>query len=88
MRTCCWQPRFAAELKRIEPDARYADEIIEGVDWILARNPTWGTNIPNTQIWHIVSRDIPKKRNLLIYYTFTDDTVYLLSVLETDIHLM
>ena len=85
MRTCVWEDRFSTELKRIEADAKRADDLICGIDWVLARDPKSGINIPNTQVWHIVSRDIPKSRHLVIFYTFSDEKVFFLSVTQSPI---
>jgi hypothetical protein len=85
MRTCCWEKRFEAELKRIEPNSKRADNLICGIDWVLARDPEQGINVDASPVWYIVSRDIPKARNLVIYYTFSAETVYFLSVTESPI---
>lgn len=86
MRTCVWEERFSAELKKIEPDPKRADDLIAGIDWVLAREPHSGVGIASTQVWYIVSRDIPKKRHLVIYYTFSNEKVFFLSIVQSPIN--
>lgn len=85
MRTCCWEHRFEEELKQIEPNSKRADDLISGIDWVLARNPEEGNNINGSVVWQIVSRDIPKRRHLVIFYTFNDENVFFLSVIQSPI---
>jgi hypothetical protein len=85
VRTCVWEHRFSAELKRIEPDPKRADDLVAGIDWVLARDPKAGVSVPGTQVWYIVSRDIKKNRHLLIYFTFTDQEVFFLSAIQSPI---
>jgi hypothetical protein len=86
MRTCCWEARFTTELKRLEPNEKRADDLIFGIDWVLARDPKSGVSIPSTQVWYIAARDIPKKRHLVIFYTFSAEKVFFLSVVQTPIN--
>jgi len=80
MKSCVWQPRFEKELSEIEADPKKADELISGIEWVLSRKPKAGLNIIGTSVWYIISRDIPKRRYLVVYYTFTGEKVFLLSV--------
>ena len=86
MRECVWQHRFTAELKKIEPDQRRADDLVSGIDWALAREPQCGVSLGQTAVWYIVSRDIPKHRHLVIFYAFNEQTVFFLSVIATSIN--
>ena len=85
MRECVWENRFSAELKKIEPDQKRADDLIAGIDWVLARNPQCGVAMDGAEVWYIVSRDIPKHHHLVIFYTFNVQTVFFLSVISTSI---
>jgi plasmid stabilization system protein ParE len=82
LRTVVCEHKFEAELKKIEPSARRADELIEGAIWVLARNPKCGRNVPGTSVWCVFSRDVPKGRELGIFYTFNASHVILLSVVN------
>jgi hypothetical protein len=83
MRVCVWEDGFEASLRAIEPNQRLADEIVSGVDWVLSRDPTFGVKLPNSEIWSIVSRDIPTQRHFVFFYAFTAEQVFLLSVIQS-----
>jgi hypothetical protein len=83
MRTCVWEPGFEAELRRIEPNPELADEIMSGVEWVLAREPKNGTRLPNSELWYIVARDIPRQRHLVIFYASNPEKVFFLSIIQS-----
>ncbi len=82
-RTIRREHKFDAELKKIEPDDKRADELVEGVEWVLCKKPTAGIHIRGTHVWCFYSRDIPNKRELTVYYTFDSGTVFFVSVTES-----
>jgi hypothetical protein len=83
MRECVWDDGFEAQLRRIEPDPKLADDIMIGVEWVAAREPEWGYNIPNTELWHVVWQDVGTKRHFVILYAFTPEKVFFLSIIQS-----
>lgn len=78
-RTIVHEKRFSRELHRIEPNPHRANEIIEGPEWVLSRNPYEGIQLaPKSPVWFL-SIDLPGKK-LGLYYTFDHETVYFLSI--------
>jgi hypothetical protein len=76
--------RFELELGQIEPDARRADEFIEGVEFTLARLPEAGIQTADgSPVWCILNNDALEVPPLIVYYAFDEDFVYLLSVRRT-----
>ncbi len=82
MRESVWEEQFEEEMRSIEPNERRADDLIRGVEWVLAREATTGTNIPNTRVWYITCRDVPKGRSLIVYDAFSETRVHFLSVIQ------
>lgn len=79
--------RFASELARLIDDgprkAQRADEFVDGAKWVLARNPHKGHRIGDTHVWFIPNETIVDVLPVVIYYTFNENHVYLLSIQET-----
>lgn len=80
-RSVRWEKEFESEIYQIEPDAKRADELLAGLDWVLARKPTHGVNIPGTDIWVDSVKDIPKMKHLFIYYKFSSIEIHYLDVI-------
>lgn len=61
------------------------EEFVEGVKWLLARRPQEGKQIGNTVVWFVANEFLPDNGELplIIYYTFDEHTVNLLSIVET-----
>jgi len=70
--------RFERELRKAEPDPRRADEVVSALEFALARHPERGFGVPDTHysIWPIYLRD----RELVVYYTYDEETVELASL--------
>ncbi|OGW78860.1 MAG: hypothetical protein A3C51_04405 [Omnitrophica bacterium RIFCSPHIGHO2_02_FULL_46_20] len=81
LRTIVREKRFEEELAALEPDLKRADEFLRAVEWALARDPSAGEQIPQTPV-HICSMSSIRGNppNLVVYYTFNDDYVILLSI--------
>lgn len=75
--------RFAEELRAVEKDARRADEFIDGAKWVLSRDPNQGTRIGKTHVYFLPVADSPITDPVVLYYTFDDEHVYLLSIQKT-----
>ena len=70
---------FRLQLKRIQPDAKRADEFIDGVKWVLSRDPTMGIQVSDT-VWFIAMADSPENISVNLYYTFNESHVYFLAI--------
>lgn len=85
LRTIRQEPLFQEQLEAIEPDVRRADEFLRGVEWLLARNPTFGQQVaPNSKVWAVASNEAPTIPNLIVYYTFDENMVYLLHIVAAE----
>jgi hypothetical protein len=60
-------------------DAVRADEFVEGAEFVLARDPRNGVEIPGTQVWFMPMAPIGEDQTTL-YYTFDETTIWLLSI--------
>ena len=82
LREIIHSPRFDAELLAIEPDPRRADEIVlDGPGWVISRKPRAGSKVGATDVWCIISVDVPTGREFSLFYRFNDESVELLSVI-------
>lgn len=77
------EPSFTRELHRLIKDAKRADEFIDGVVWLLARSPRQGRQISNSHVWYAPMKQKVGILPIVIYYTFDDDFVNLMSIQET-----
>jgi len=82
MRGVVKETRFEEQLADIEPNVKRADEFVEGAEWTLSRDPTAkGTQVAdNSCVWFLPTNDVPAAPSLVIYYTFDEKKVYLLSI--------
>ncbi len=76
------EPQFEEEMAAIEPSVRRADEFLHGAEWLLARDPArCGRPVEfDSSVWRMVTDDSANMDPLVIYYTFDDDAVCLLSI--------
>ena len=80
MRDVVRSPRFEADMRGISGNAKKADEFLEGVELIISRNPQMGTCVgPASHVWFIPGHTV----DVVIYYAFNDNYVYLLSACKT-----
>lgn len=78
--------RFESELAAIEPDVRRSDEFLDGVEWVLCRRPEEGARVaPNSRIWYFTTNVSARGLELVLFYSFDDDRVTWLSLLNTEI---
>jgi hypothetical protein len=81
MRTIVKQPRFEKELAALHPDCKRTDEFVAGAEWILARDPTRGHKASeDSRVWCISTSPDPSISPAVIYYTFSDTHVWLISI--------
>ena len=72
--------RFIREKLAIEPDVSRLDAALLGVTWTLARSPESGQKTIAPTVWAMPTNAMLSVPALVIYYSFDDDTVTLLSV--------
>ena len=81
LREVIYEPQFDDELTRIQPDFFRADECLQGAEWLLARAPEQGyRGNPRSSVWILPVVDVPNFPPVVIYYTFDDRYVYMLSI--------
>jgi hypothetical protein len=86
LRTIIEELKFAAELKLlVQVKAPRVEQFVDGVKWILARNPREGKQIGSTDVWFLPNEYLEHKGELpiIVYYTFDENIVNLLSIIET-----
>lgn len=72
-------PRFEQDLGQIHFDAMRADEFTEGAEFVLSRNPEYGTKIAKG-VWFLPMWRPAEGKNVNLYYTFDSDHVYFLAL--------
>ena len=81
MRGIVKELRFEQDLAGIEPDARRADDFVEAAEWALGRDPMRGNPVmPESCVWFLAMNDVPDAPSLILYYTFDEERVHLLSI--------
>ena len=84
LRTIIRDPQFEEELKQLIFHARRADEFVEAVEFLLARDPERGLQArPGSPVWTIPVQNVVDVTPVIIYYTFNEEKVILLSIQET-----
>lgn len=77
MRTIVRDELFAADLAAtVELGDEKADAFLEAVELVLSRRPECGKRFGESHVWFISGHTT----DLIVYYTFDDDTVFLLSI--------
>jgi hypothetical protein len=84
LRSVFCEERFEHELEDLFPNAVAADEFVRGVEWVLVRDPRSGTQVSDS-VWFVPASYYWGQSNgwlntLVIYYTFDDRNVTLLSI--------
>jgi hypothetical protein len=72
-------PRFEQDLSTLEFDAVRADEFTEGAEFVLSRNPEYGTLV-GKHVWFLPMWQPNKGKRVNLYYTFDRDSVYFLAL--------
>lgn len=80
LRTVWFNLEFEADLKRlVGPDARRADEFVDGAVEVLCREPLAGTQLDQgSVIWFLPIADFSGLPRVWLYYTFDDNNVIFL----------
>ncbi len=85
MRDVIQEHQFDEELRKIESNARRADEFVFAAIWQLSRNPREGKQRDDDRnVWGFPIPDHPGHPPVTIYYTFNNETVWLLSIRISD----
>lgn len=83
-RDVSYEHEFDAELKGIEDDFERADKLIQGIEWVLQRDPESGTKVStNPPVWFIPAIEVVDLP-YVIFYTFDDRKVCMLSIRVAD----
>lgn len=79
LRTVIESERFKKERTEVEPNCQRFDEAFKGINWALARKPEKGRP---TNVAHIYGLPIQinDDQHFVVYYTFDDNTVTLISI--------
>ena len=72
-------PLFEQDLSKLGFDAVRADEFTEGAEFVLSRNPEYGTEITK-RVWFLPMWQPAEGKRVNLYYTFDQDRVYFLSL--------
>jgi hypothetical protein len=83
LRTIIESHRFSLELKEIIKDFAAADDFVFGVKHRLARSPQDGKRIGESHVWFLPMVKQPNLMPVVLYYTFDEESVILLSITET-----
>ena len=75
------ETRFDHELTQLASDARRADEFVDGAIMSLARDARAGCQIaPGSPVWMLSAPNAPTVTPMILYYTFNEHHVHLLSL--------
>jgi len=79
LRTIREEPEYHADLRAIlrnpAPNPQLLDELLDGVHFLLARNPMRGTKIPDSTLW-VIAQPLPALGKVIrIYYEFDTDLI-------------
>ncbi len=70
--------RYEKELRAVYKDVKRADEFIRGTEWEICRYPESGEQHGN--VWGKPITDLPDQPPLVLYYTFNDNFIWLMSI--------
>lgn len=73
------EPLFEQELNQLEFDPLRADEFTEGAEFVLSRNPEYGTKV-GKGVWFLPMWRPAEGKSVNLYYTFDSERVYFLSL--------
>jgi len=83
LRTVIHEQEFSSQLEAIEADFWRAEEFLEGLEWILARDPSKGVFLISEPPIRAFYTNLGKGlKRAIVYYTYSDEEVYLLSITE------
>lgn len=71
--------RFEDELRALIAEAIAADQFVEAAEFLIARDPLIGSQTEDPRVW-AVPMALVEGAQVVLYYTFDDSTVWLLSI--------
>ena len=74
------EPQFTREKRLVEPSDQACDAMLDGMTFIIARNPRRGHKAYG-RIW-CIAEEPPGRDPIVVFYTFTDDVVTLVSIVK------
>lgn len=83
-RAISYTPEFDEHLAAISGDFYRADECLQGLEWVLVRDPTLGYQshaAPNVWYYPLVRGDFPP---VCVFYTFNDEKLCFLDIRRLD----
>ena len=84
MRSVVYEHAFDEQMRAFQPDFFLYDQFLQGIEWILGREPTYGTFINDSNVWVLACDGSYGVPNVVIYYTFNANYVYMLGVESTE----
>jgi hypothetical protein len=78
MRTVVREHSFDREIRNIGDEKAY--ELMEAIEMVLAREPECGHQLGDSHVWFLPGHTVP----FVVYYTFDEDNVFLLSMQRTE----
>jgi hypothetical protein len=73
------EPRFEEELRGLIAEAIPADQFVEAAEFLIARDPLIGSQTEDPRVCAIPMA-LLEGAQVVLYYTFDDSTVWLLSI--------
>jgi len=83
-RTIEWDAGFEASLMLLVTSIEEADELLDGVTWVLSRNPGRGLRFEATSVFYIDVQHLDGRR-LELFYTFDTEKVYFLHIAKKEL---
>ena len=77
-------PQCEKEAEDLLGSVERVDDFFRGLEWALSKDPFCGQNLePNSPIWVITSAPAGIETRIVVYYTFSDVQVFLMSAIES-----
>lgn len=74
--------RFEEELRELIAEAISADQFVEAAEFLISRDPLIGSQTEDPRVWAIPMA-LVEGAQVVLYYTFDNNTVWLLSITRT-----
>lgn len=84
MREIVESKRFLKELESISGDIKRGDEFTDGLKWRLSKNPVRGIRIADN-VWYVKTQNDDVQGRIIVYYTFDQTKIYLLSIISSPV---
>lgn len=81
-RTIREEKQFADQKAKLKHSAKRLDEVLSGLIWTLCRKPDSFPNVPGSNLYLAKTDGTSDTPGLFVWFTFDEDTVFLLSIEE------